>query len=154
VKKPALLPALLAALAAGCSDQGPHVGALEREIAANRALWEANGPSSYVYDVERLCFCGVEALGPVRVVVENGVAVGRTYVATGEVVPASFADLFPSVDGLFEVLTDAVQRGAADVRVTWGSGNGLPLDFFIDYSVNIADEEQGYRIVDPPRTTP
>ncbi len=89
-----------------------------------------------------------------RVVVKDGVVVGRSYVDTGEVVPASFADLFPSVDGLFEVLTDAVRRGAHDVRVTWGSENGLPLDFFIDYSVNVADEEQGYHVVEPPRTTP
>jgi len=28
------------------------------------------------------------------------------------------------------------------------------LDFLIHCSANVADEEQGYRIVDPPRATP
>jgi hypothetical protein len=154
VKRLLVVPAMLAAFAGGCADQGPRTGTLEGEIAANRALWEATRPASYTYDLEHVCFCGVEGRGPVRVVVQNGVVVARTYVDTGESVQASFVEVFPSVDGLFDVLSDAVRRRAYDVRVTWGSGTGLPLDFFIDYSANIADEEQGYRIVDPPRTTP
>lgn len=149
-----LLAAVLTTVSLGCSDEGPRPSTLEREIAENRALWEAQGPRSYVYDLRHVCFCGREAVGPVHVIVEDGVEVARTYVDTGEAVPEAFSDVFPSVDGLFDVLEDAVRRGADDVRVTWGSGNGLPVDFFIDYSVNVADEEQGYQIVDPPRTTP
>jgi hypothetical protein len=137
-----------------CSDQGPESVDLGLEVAANRALWQTAGPATYVYEVERSCFCPVEALGPVRVQVEDGAVTRRTYTASGDTVRTPFADIFPAVDGLFDILERAIDQDAADVRVTWDPDTGLPLDFSIDYIANAIDEEVGYRIVDVPRTTP
>ena len=89
-----------------------------------------------------------------RVLVVDGAnVVSRTYTDGGEPVDSSLAGLFPAVDGLFDLLDDAVARGAVQVSVTWATEGGLPLDAFIDYAANVADEEQGFRIVGVPTDT-
>ena len=35
--------------------------------------------------------------------------------------------------------------------MTWDPVTGAPLDFWVDYEANLADEEQGYRLVAAPR---
>ncbi len=142
-----LLALLLGTVA--CSDQGPPPG-LSDEIEVNRAVWRANRPASYRYSIHRQCFCGAEARGPVEVEVSGSTVVGRVYVDTGEAVPRDFASVFPSVDGLFDVLEDAVARRADEIQVVWDPTTGIPMDFFIDYSREIADEESGYEIVAVP----
>jgi hypothetical protein len=140
----------LVALAGACADVGPEGDGLEAEVARQRQIWEARRPENYVVEVERQCFCGVEARGPVRVTVSGARVTGRVYSDSGAAVPEAFADLFPSVDGLFDILEDALARPAENVDVTWDAASGAPSSFFIDYSANIADEEVGYRILSGP----
>ncbi|NIR80601.1 MAG: hypothetical protein GWO00_20260, partial [Gemmatimonadetes bacterium] len=58
-----------------------------QEIARNRERWSLVGPDSYTYGLERHCFCGALARGPVRVTVVDGEVTARVYVETGEPVP-------------------------------------------------------------------
>jgi hypothetical protein len=147
------IPALAILVAmAGCGTTGPNSD-LRSQIEGNRALWRQLGPASYQYGVQRLCFCGPDAIGPVRVTVENGVVVSRVYTESDEPVAANLASLFPDVEGLYEVLLDAVDRDAAQIDVTWDSVAGLPSEFFIDYNVGIADEELGFRIDEVPEAS-
>ena len=146
-----LSPMLLLLAASACSDQGPPLG-VRGELEVNRARWEASRPTSYSYTVERRCFCGVDARGPVVVRVSGGAVVARTYRDTGQAVPEALRDLFPPVGGLFDILEDALDGGADHVQVTWDSASGVPLDFFIDYEENVADEEQGYGVLALPST--
>lgn len=140
---------LLLVAVAGCGTTGPG-GDLRSQIEANRALWQQLGPASYEYGVQRLCFCGPDAIGPVRVTVEDGTVVARVYTESSDPVPDDFEPLFPDVEGLYDVLLDALDRDAADINVTWDSVTGLPTEFFIDYNVQIADEELGFRIDEMP----
>jgi len=140
----------LLSLLGGCADVGPEVGGLAEEVAQHRRIWEARGQSTYLFELERQCFCGTEARGPVRVTVEGNQVTGRIYSDTGTAVPEPFADLFPSVDGLFDILEDALARSAERVEVTWDDESGVPLSFFIDYSVTMADEELGYSVLSGP----
>jgi len=145
---------LLACSALACSDLGPRASDLRDEVARNRARWESVGPATYVYEVAHSCFCPVEAVGPVRVEVEAGAVVARTYVQSGAPVDTTFADLFPAVDGLFDVLERAIEQDADDIQVTWDRDRGVPLQISIDYLKEAVDEEEGYSVVDGPRTTP
>lgn len=151
-----LLLAALGAAAAGvaCSDLGPGGDDLLGDVADQRRAWESWRPQAYVYEVERLCFCGVEARGPVRVHVVAERVVAQEYVDGGGALAQDASTWFPDVDGLFDILEDAVRRDAHQVQVTWDPVSGAPLDFWIDYDVNVADEELGYRIVGAPRTAP
>lgn len=139
---------LVCAALAACDSQGPGVVLLD-ELTRNRARWAEVEPSEYSYAVERLCFCGFAAT-PVRVTVADGVVTDRTFVESGEPVPEQFADLFPSVDGLFEVLLDAIERGAHSIVVTYDPDSGVPLDIAIDYEFNVKDEELGFRVTEVP----
>lgn len=52
---------------------------------------------------------------------------------------------------ILAVGSSALDRDAHQVQVTWDPMSGAPQDSWIDYDANIADEEQGYRIVSAPR---
>jgi hypothetical protein len=140
----------LAACFLACSDQGPEISGLRAEIEANRSRWVAQRPPSYHYEIERLCFCTEESRGPVRVVVVDGQVTARTYAPGGGAVPSDLVWLFPPADGLFDILLDALDREAHEIRVTWDDDTGLPVDFWIDYIENAIDEEVGYRILTGP----
>lgn len=133
--------------ALGCDGQGPDVGLLQ-ELQRNRLRWAAQAPSSYTYAIERLCFCGGEARGPVRVAVTDGVVAERVYVESGDPVSPSFADLFPAVEGLFDVIADAIARDAFRIDVMYDADTGVPLDISIDYEQHVADEELGFRVTE------
>lgn len=137
---------LLAALALGCAPGGPGTGTGADEIAAHRAQWVAQRPAAYVYELQRSCFCPPDALGPVRIRVQGTTVVSRVYVESGDTVRPPFAELFPTVDGLFDLLDDAVDRKADQITVTWSTDAGYPLDAFIDYIFAAADEEQGFHV--------
>lgn len=141
---------VLLSLAWGCADAGPDVGGLADEVAEHRRMWESSRPATYAFELERLCFCGTEARGPVRLTVEGDVVVTRVYSDSGTEVPEEYAEIFPTVDGLFDILDDALRRGAEQVDVTWDATSGAPTYFFIDYSRNVADEEVGYHILAGP----
>lgn len=140
-------------LLAACSDLGPGDARLAR-LEANLARWDSLGPDSYVYAFERLCFCPVESLGPVRVTVEDGVAVERVYVDTGAAVPPAHAQGFPTVRGLFDTLREAIVNDADSIEVTYDPTLGFPLDFWIDYLRMAVDEELGMRITEPVAPLP
>jgi len=143
----------LALGAAGCGILDPAGGA-RGDLDDNRALWESTRPASYAMVVERLCFCGVEARGPVRLTVQGQAATGRVYVDDGAPVSSDFAQLFPTIDGLFDVIEDALDRDAHEIRVTYDAATGIPGDVWIDYSEQTADEEQGFSVTLPIDSDP
>ncbi|MSR20183.1 MAG: hypothetical protein EXR91_04285 [Gemmatimonadetes bacterium] len=134
----------------GCTDLGPELTDLEEA----RARWDGARPSSYVFAEERLCFCGPESRGPVRVRVQGTVAVERVYVDSGDPVPAAMADQFPTVDGLFDIVASALAGDAHEVRVTYDPVLGVPTDFWIDYLEFAADEELGMRVTEEVEADP
>lgn len=138
---------------AACSDIGIDVRPLT-ELEKAEARWRRFGPDSYIYALARTCFCPLEFTMPVRVRVEHGVAVARTFVGTGDRVPESMEHLFPSIDGLFEILRHAYAEDADEVRVSYDQGLGYPTDFAIDYDEQIADEELGIEVTEEPVPVP
>jgi hypothetical protein len=146
-----LLVVLVLTSGAACGDLGVDIRTLT-ELEKAEARWE-NGPFGsgvpYVYTVQRMCFCPIEWIGPVRVVVGSG-GVTRTYVDSGDPVTESVEDAFPTVEGLFDILREAYAEEADDVGVTYDATLGYPIEFGIDYDEMTADEELGMRVTDPP----
>jgi len=140
----------LLALTGACADVGPDVEGLAGEVARQRQIWEARRPGTYTMELERQCFCAPDARGPVKVVVEGVRVTARTYSDSGDPVPEVYAALFPTVDGLFDILEEAIERSAERIDVVWQAESGAPSSFFIDYSRNMADEELGYGILAGP----
>ena len=136
-----------AALAlAACSDLAGPASDLETA----RARWAGAAPAAYEMTLRHVCFCGGEVTTPVVVTVRGGVVQSRRYVDGGPLggrdVDPRLAESFPSVDGLFRVVEDAVGRHAADIQATYDPQRGYPTALYIDYERNVADEEQGYQV--------
>ncbi len=68
--------------------------------------------------IARSCYCAAEINRSVGVVVPNGVVESRRYVDTGAAVAPQFIQYFPSVDGLFALLEEAVAVRPASRRAT------------------------------------
>jgi len=97
--------AVLVALSTGClTNDAEEFG--EQLFQQNLALWEAEGPANYSFNVARGACCGWPS-STIRVVVENGVAVSRTYVSTGDPLEQQYVPEYPTLRGLFDIATAA-----------------------------------------------
>lgn len=123
-----------------CSD----AVAPEQELSAARQKWALRGTSSYDITVQISCFCTVETTAPVIVSVRDGIVESRRYAATGSAVPAFFAESFPTVAGLFDIIESAMQDGVARLVVRYDASSGHPLEISIDHVASMADDEIGY----------
>jgi uncharacterized protein DUF6174 len=139
-----------ACLAAAAATLGACGGptAPERQLLAARVKWERARPAAYTITVARWCECTQEMSGPVVVSVRDGIVESRTYVASAAAVTPPYADLFPSIDGLFERIDDARRRRAASVDVTYDPVFGFPTVISIDYDRVMVDDELTYRATD------
>ena len=134
--------------ASGCSS----VTDPENELAQARRLWGDSAPAAYSITISRGCFCPQEVPSPVVVAVRNGVIESRHYKTTGAPVSAAYADGFPGVDGLFDVIEDALKR-ADRVDATYDPTLGYPVQVSIDYIKNAIDDELAFGVTDlTPRT--
>lgn len=113
-----------------------------------RSLWLSSGPSSYVMRMQRTCFCFGGFAGPFLVTVDNGLVTDVKFAPGGPTGTPSpdIVNGIPTVEGLFDIIEDALLSNAEFVTVSYDPANGAPVDFFIDQSSLIADEEIGYTI--------
>lgn len=146
----AAVPLAVMALLSGCSDLGPDENQLAKDIALHREIWEGKRPSAYTYEVLRGCNCSEEGQGPVWVRVQGTTVLSRVYSASGEPVPSTLAGVFPSVDGLFDLLEEAVRVDAWSISVSWHPERGYPISLFVDYEGSSINDEVGYTIVTAP----
>lgn len=133
---------LLAATLAACGDglaPGTH------DLASARQRWMSLGIDSYDYVKTLNCFCYLGGQ-PIRIAVRAGVVTYRTLVATGESLPVTPESAGDTIDGLFAIVSDAHVQGAATINVEYAPYFGYPSLVWIDYQVQAADEEMGWRI--------
>lgn len=95
-------------------------------LPAARARWSRVGPAAYSYTISRSCECLRETTGPVVVTVRNGVVESRQYTLSGEPVPPQYAEVFPSVEGLFALIDDAIRNGTTPLSVRYDPALGYP----------------------------
>jgi hypothetical protein len=128
------LPAFAAGASGIRADPDPQIasGTLQRGLDAARKKWKAAHVRSYRYDVSVSCFCPPSN---VRYVVRNGTPK----------VPARGDKAVATVPRRFRRIQSAIDRGVADLDVTYGK-RGVPKSFYIDGSRMIADDEVGYAI--------
>ena len=130
---------LLTAVLSGCT----LFGANSRQSDVNRAqqTWNNAAPSDYEFDLAIGCFCAYWP-GPATVVVRADTVNALLDAATGEVLQDNFGDgllldrlgdSVPTIDGLFEIIKDALREGADDVEADYDPTYGYPTNISIDY---------------------
>ena len=135
----AIIGACLLGPAACGNPTGP-----DSQLKSARAKWVSQAPAAYSYTVSRGCFCPVEAIGPVTVLVRNGVVESLKYTQTGADVPQQYRSFFPTVEGLFAQIDSARSQHVARLDVTYDSTLGYPTRIDVDVNRHTADEEYTY----------
>lgn len=137
----------LALAAAGCGITGAS-DPLDRErerLEQARAQWRSQGIADYRFTFRRACFCAPDVREPAVVTVRRGAIVSVESVATGS--PQDPA-LYYTIEGLFDLLEDAIDQEAARLTADYDSALGYPRSAFIDRNEMIADEELGFQASD------
>ena len=123
-----------------CSDAA---GPLDDLVVA-RQRWVRERPAAYRYTLTRSCFCGF--VGPVEIEVRGDSVVARRSPNGEPPVGPQVASSFPSVDGLFRIVGDAIDRKAASLDAAYDPRLGYPSRISIDYDRQIADDEIVYTV--------
>lgn len=138
---------LLLLLVQGCGVNGSTVSDdTQRELNRQRRQWEAQDLANYRYTGRRICFCMREAVGPVLVEVREGTIASLTDQESGEPVGENFVELWPSIDGVFGLVQDAIDREAAEITVEYDAERGFPTSVSIDYIEEAVDDELGFTV--------
>jgi hypothetical protein len=121
------------------------------ELAAARERWEALDLTRYTIELRHSCFCPPEYVGPFLVTVDDGRVEKVEFGAGGPTGKPPKDAPVVSVERLFDRIEEAKAGGAAEVRVTYDPGTGLPTQVYIDQIAEAIDEEVSYdvRLVEP-----
>ncbi len=114
---------MLGLVAAGCGG----------EIDGQRKLWESQRPAGYSYRFQWDCFCPAELLEEVEIAVRGTQVVSVIRAADGSPLPAGSLERYRTVDGLFDLLEEAEERGADEIEATYDPRYGYPTRVSIDY---------------------
>ena len=143
--KPNRLAALaLLVLGMACSDAtGPGPERPVTDLAAARERWRAQDLHTYAFILQRSCFC--VNIHPLYVVVLSDTVAGVLDFETFEPVDHQFGE---TVDGLFTIIQNAIDKPAQLIRAEYDATRGFPTEIDYDGAAQIADDEIFYRISD------
>jgi len=144
--RPILLMAALALGIGGCEFVFDPDDSPARELARARNRWRREAPRDYSYDFEMYCFCGGDLTRTATVRVRNGAVYEVVYADNGRPVPPENRSAYRTIDGLFELIGDAINRDADHIDIEYDSRYGYPRSASIDYRFRWADDEVSFRV--------
>ncbi|MCW9706436.1 DUF6174 domain-containing protein [Fodinibius salsisoli] len=115
----------------------------------NHQKWQAMDYAEYTFTLDRYCFCG-GGLYPAKVVVKADTIFSVLDPHSQKPVSIdstlTYEDVYPTVEDLFDLIKDAMEKDADRLDVEYNNFSGFPWRIDIDYSKQIADEEIRYEI--------
>jgi hypothetical protein len=123
-------------LLAGCSGiLGPREDDTLRELLNTReAMWQQKGFPSYTMSVMRIAH-DTPSLREVVLHVQAGQIQSAEYADTGEPLSAAARAEYLTVQGMFNLIRDALGRTIASISVNYDPEYGFPTEILIDYDV-------------------
>jgi hypothetical protein len=134
--------ALLLVSAAGFGCRG----GLRDELDKHRRIWENEVVRDYQYRLQVLCFCPPEVTNPVIVEVKGGVTSSVIYVGTGLPVGNNNFIRYDTIEEMFQVIEDAINQNADEIKVEYNADLGYPTRIEIDFIKMAVDDEITYTI--------
>ncbi|MBU0655836.1 MAG: hypothetical protein KJ914_12020 [Gammaproteobacteria bacterium] len=122
----------------------PHPNPLAeaaRQLRDAEAKWKQNRPAHYTYTLQRSCFCAPEYRKPIEIRVFRGLIQQASLLPEGTPLPAERKSEALTVDGLFRLIREAIDKKAASVTVEYDAQYGFPTNISIDHDQMMADEE-------------
>ena len=124
----------------GCRNE------VKDELKKHRRIWENEVVRDYQYRLQVLCFCPPDVTNPVIVEVKNGVTFSVIYAGTGLPVGNTNFVRYDTIDEMFQVIEDAINQGADEIKVEYNADLGYPTRIDIDFIKMAVDDEITYTI--------
>jgi hypothetical protein len=141
---------LLTCLVVSCEDLGPVDSQQSESISADysaipdpRARWQAYQLKSYVFEQQRMCFCGDRG-ETCLVYVSNGKATDVVRKSDGGSIFREFGFLYKTANQLFDLADSLKSVSVARLVIEYDERFGFPKYIYVDPSAQMADEEYGY----------
>ena len=139
-----MVPALLLSTLAGCS-LGDDDSFQRQNLQQARTRWDTKDVASYTYILELQCFCApASELKPVLVTVNNGAVVSLQYWNENPnnrpPAPAAIFGPYDTVEELFALVDDAIDRDADVLQVGYNSEYGFPEAVNVDYEAGGSEQ--------------
>ena len=117
---------------------------VEDDLSENRQRWERAGASNYEFAYSVYCFCGltrdyhqpflvVVRADTVSAVLDLETREPVVHVVTGEQISPSYFAFLLTIDGLFEVIEQAIERDYHKREVVYDRVLGYPVSIDIEY---------------------
>lgn len=113
-----------------------------RDLLAAETKWRQNKPRSYSYTLQRSCFCMPEFLKPIQIEILGNTVTRAT--VEGVPLPLERRANALTVEGLFEIIREAIDDKAHRIDVQYDAEYGFPRSISIDRNAMMADEEVYY----------
>ena len=136
-------------LGGGTTTTGLQTSETEYDLALKR--WQTNAPAHYEIVYRQTCECPVDMQRPTRVTVRrsDGLETIEDVADAGEP-PVALSDdrrqVAKTVDGLFSVISQALDLNPQDPRITYDGKLGYPVSINIDPSGGVSGDESVYRV--------
>ena len=137
--------ALLLLAAAGCATEPSDN--VRNSLQAGKAKWASLNLKNYEFTMTLACFCGAPA-APVRVTVVNGVVTSRIDTNTEAPVAASANQHYPNVEGLVDLVENALNQGVDNISTRWDQERGYPFNVLIDYRFATIEDNISWNVKD------
>ena len=125
----------------------PSLAELREGLTQNRELWASQGITGYQMEFRWICFCPPDYAAPVIISVTEGDTIGSLAFAGGALPwNGKFPPDYTSINGLFDLLQEAIGQPAGNIRVKYHAELGYPISAAIDYDRRIADDEKGFQV--------
>lgn len=139
-----MIPALVLATLAGC-DLANDDSFQRQNLQQARTKWDTEDVASYSYVLELQCFCApASELRPVLVTVNNGAVVSLQYWNENPnnrpPAPAAIFGPYDTVEELFALVADAIDRDADVLQVGYNSEYGFPEAVNVDYEAGGSEQ--------------
>jgi len=137
-----------AILLSSCSGLAQQTSSVVVQYQQNFKLWQQAGWQDYDLVYQRQCFCLAEVLRKIRVEVRDGKIANAVYADDASAIAADIDYSLKSVSDWFELITEAIERPAEGLQVSYDEVLGFPNSISIDYYQRMADDEVVVEIFD------
>ena len=127
-------------------DDKPKLTDIQSELDQHRKKWMSQMVSNYQFNFRWICFCTLESMEPVNITVRENRIDGVAFVEGDISIAVEGFDRYRTIDGLFDLLQEGIDKDAHIISAHYHSELGYPIDVWIDYDGAIADEELGFEI--------
>ena len=111
------------------------------DLERRRSIWEARNLRDYQIDYQNKTFLPPEQMKPVFITVRSSSTESVVYQSNGQPVQeGSYAD----VEGLFELVRDAISWKCEEISVTFDPQLGYPISAWLSWDRRVADGGVGF----------